>query len=152
METVSSKMIGVILFVLCLFFIPTSIYVCINDITSTRTIMNETRNFIDKVADSGVCTDEMLSDFYLGCSSCGVPVNTKVKRYEAVINPVAQDTESGTQLTYTPNSDISTFNQGDVVAVDLEFIAPTGLQRIVWSVLRLFSPQTNFHLAGLVRN
>lgn len=134
------------------FFVVFNIFICVQDITNTRTLMNEVDNFIDKVTDTGVCTDKMLSDFYLGCSSCGVPVDVKVKRYEKVVNPVSKDTESGTQLTYTINSDLTVFNQGDIVQVSLKFIGPTGLQRIVWSVLRIFQPQTDFDFAGLVRN
>ena len=114
--------------------------------------MNETVNFIDKVTDTGLCTDDNLEDFYLACTGYGVPVDVKVTRQEAIVNPVSKEAGSGTRVTYTVNSDITVFNQGDIVVVDVKFLSQTNMQRFLWNILRILHFRQDYTFAGMVRH
>lgn len=152
METVVGKVIGVIFAIIALFYISINNYVCLNEITSRRALVNETTNFINKVTDTGVCDEDMLEDFYLGCSSHGEIVDVTARRYESVVNPISSNTSGGTKVTYIINSDINEFNQGDVLQVEIKFASDTGMKVLLWKTLHLFNPRLDFFFAGMVRH
>lgn len=129
-----------------------STFACVKLVTARHEMLNETNSFIDQVTDTGICTDATLQNYYLDMASHGYSVDVGVKRYEAVVNPVSQDTDKGTQVTYIPNSDISLYNQGDFVQVKVHFVSDSSMARIVYRVVHIFFPLSDFELSGMVRN
>lgn len=143
-----NKMIGLFLAFFLLVVAPLTNNALAQDLTTKRAILNEMTNFVDKVTDSGYISDEMLSDFYLGCSSYGAIVDVTVHRYIKVVNP---NGSGGTYTTYVPSDQIKNWNRGDIVKVKVEAIGYSGAQKLIWYFLKLTVPKPEFEIAGMVR-
>lgn len=152
MENSASKIIGILVITTVFIYSMFATYACVRLVTARHEMLNEVNDFVDKVTDTGICTDETLQNFYLDMASHGYAVDITVKRYESVVNPISQDTDKGTQVTYIPNSDISIYNQGDEIKVNVHFISDSSMSRIAYRVVHIYFPIIDFDIAGMVRN
>lgn len=143
-----SKLIGLFLAFFLLVIAPITNNSLAQDLTTKRAILNEMTNFVDKVTDSGYVSDQMLSDFYLGCSSHGAIVDVTVRRFIKVVNP---DGSGGTYTTYVLSDQVKNWNRGDIVKVKVEAIGYSGAQKLTWYFMKLMTPKLEFELAGMVR-
>lgn len=152
MNHIATKIIGVIVVVLCALYISFNCYASVKTMTNRNEMLSETDNFINKVCDSGTCSDAMLQDYYLAMSSHGYAVNVDVNHYEAIVNPLGDDANAGTQTTYIKSSDISLYDTGDMIQVKVHFISEPSMNRIVYRIMHLYTPMIDFELSGMVRN
>jgi hypothetical protein len=143
-----TKLIGLFMAFFLLVIAPITNNALAQDLTTKRAILNEMTNFVDKVTDSGHISPEMLTDFYLGCSSHGAVVDVTVQRYIKIVNP---NGSGGTYITYVLNDQLTNWNQSDIIKVKVEAISYTGAQRLMWYFLRLITPKLEFEIAGMVR-
>ena len=149
-----NRMLGLFIAFVLLVFVPMLISICLSDLKMQRGTLNEVANLIEKVTDTGVLTDAWLKDFYTGMSSHGAKTDIKITRQELVVNPLNPDATGNfeTYSTYTPNEDIMKWNQGDIIQVEVHYLSESGIQRVVYSILKMFIPENDFKLAGMVRN
>ena len=145
MENSASKIIGILVITTVFIYSMFATYACVRLVTARHEMLNEVNDFVDKVTDT-------LQNFYLDMASHGYAVDITVKRYESVVNPISQDTDKGTQVTYIPNSDISIYNQGDEIKVNVHFISDSSMSRIAYRVVHIYFPIIDFDIAGMVRN
>lgn len=153
MGSYASKLILVGIAIIALYFGSINAYQATSDITNRTVMLNDTVNFINRICDTGVCTDDMLQDYNLSMSSFGVPVDVKITRYETIVNPNSTtDVTAGTHVSLTPNSNTDIYNQGDTVQVEVHFLGRTPIQKLLWKVMRVFSMNVDFALSGVVRH
>lgn len=141
------KVIGSILAFTLLVLTPLCIWTFSEDLQTKRAVLNEVTNLIDRTTDTGVLSEVQLSDFYLGCASHGAIVDVKVKRYIKVTNA----SSGGTVTTYVVADNVNTYNKGDIIQVEVQAIDYSGVQRIMQTLLHLFTSKLSFSLAGMVR-
>lgn len=143
-----NKIIGLFMVFILLVLAPLIINSLSTSLTMKRAVLNEMTNFIDKVTDSGRITAPQKTDFYLGCSSHGVTVDVRIKRY---IRVVSSDGAGSTITTYVLSDKIDNWNQGDIIEVEVEAIDYTSAQKLMWYFNRFFPPKIDFQLAGMIR-
>lgn len=133
-----NKIIGLFMVFILLVLAPLIINSLSTSLTMKRAVLNEMTNFIDKVTDSGRITAPQKTDFfYLGCSSHGVTVDVRIKRYIRVVN---SDGAGSTITTYVLSDKIDNWNQGDIIEVEVEAIDYTSAQKLMWYFNRFFPP------------
>lgn len=117
-------------------------------LTMRRAVLNEMTNFIDIVTDTGRITEAQKADFYLGCSSYGVTVDVEIKRY---IRVVSSNGTGGTNTAYVLSDAVTSWNQGDIIKVEVKAIDYTSSQKLMWYYGKFFPPKIDFQLAGMIR-
>lgn len=148
MTDLINKILGVLLAFVLLAGAPLIINAMNRDLTVNRSVLNEMTNFIDKVTDNGRITETDLADFHLGISSYGMAMDATISRYMKVVNP---DGQGGTYTSYVFNDDLTTWNTGDIIKVQVQAIDYTGAQRIQNRILRLHPAKFDQTLAGMIR-
>lgn len=111
-------------------------------------VMAEAEVFKDKVCDSGVLSQKMIDDFYLGCSSHGAVVDIKIERYKGIVNP---DGNGSTYMTYTPMENIYKFDKGDIVKIKVKELEGTGVHRMYYNMVHFYKQPLDITIPGMVR-
>lgn len=148
MNSLMGKIIGTILVFMLMVVAPLTIWTFSEDLTAKRGILNETTNFLDKVTDTGILSDNQIADFYLGCSSYGFVADVQIFRYMKVVSP---DGIGGTVVNYVVADNLTTWNKGDVIKVRVTALDYTGAQRLAMELLHLFTDKLDYTLAGMIR-
>ncbi|MFB9277201.1 hypothetical protein [Cohnella cellulosilytica] len=148
MTDLFNKILGAVLAFILLAGAPLIINTMNRDLTIHRSVLNEMTNFIDKVTDNGRITETDLADFHLGISSYGMAMDATLSRYMKVTNP---DGAGGTYTSYVYSDDITTWNTGDILKVQVQAIDYTGAQRIQNRILHLYPAKFDQTLAGMIR-
>lgn len=142
------KVISTILVFILMILAPLTIWSFASDLEAKRALLNEAENLIDKIEDTGTLNDVQLADFYLGCASHGVIVDARVYRYIKVVNP---DGAGGTVTNYVVADNLTLWNKGDVIKVQVEAIDYTGAQKMLMMLMRVFNDKLDFTMSGMVR-
>lgn len=126
-------------------------YVGIIQWARSEAVVNiETRNLIDEVIDTRFLIDDTLKDYNLSIAALPMNYVITISRKVKVINPDPLNPGS-TYTTYVVVDDISKYEQGDFIIVNLEPVGNNLFQIISKSLMGLSIPSNSFTLAGRVR-
>lgn len=126
-------------------------YVGIIQWARSEAVVNiETRNLIDEVIDTRFLIDDTLKDYNLSIAALPMNYVITISRKVKVINPDPLNPGS-TYTTYVVVDDISKYEQGDFIVVNLEPVGNNLFQIISKSLMGLSIPSNSFTLAGRVR-
>lgn len=109
-----------------------------------------TRNVVDEVIDTKVLSDDVLDDYSINMASLSNSYNFTIYRKVKITNPDPVNAGQ-TYSTYVTVDDNRTYDQGDLIVIE---VTPTGknvAQSFAQSLLGLRSPSAGFTLPGRVR-
>jgi len=155
------KLIGAILALLLLVFIPIVTAVEKSDIGIERTAWNSVQNYVDIIADKGRITSDDYSKFMLKLGSTGIAwdVTVTVDSRRVYAGSIAGQMEVRHVTTHVFKSESGgIFNtnvplrKGDIVTVSVEAINKTAGQQLTENILRIWTAPSEMSLAVMVRN
>lgn len=150
MKDIISSILATILAVIMLGITPLY-YVGIIQWTRSEIIaLSETSNLIDEVIDTRELRESTLKEYNINLASTSEYYTAKITRQVRVINPDPLN-KGKTYESYVTVDDISTFNQGDFIIVEVKAIGNGTAQVIAQSLLGLGLGDMDFTLAGRVR-
>lgn len=118
---------------------------------SSVQVLAYTRNVIDEVIDTRNLSQDTLDDFALNLSSLSEQYSYKITRKALIIEPVP-DKPGETYSVYTVTDDITKYNQGDLIIIDVEQIGTnTSLNFVRMFIDVTANEQNDFRLVGRVR-
>lgn len=159
-----NKVITIILIFVMLVLAPLLISYMSTDMVTERLVLNDVSQFIDKVTDKAMITDQDLNTLYLDVNSHGQAYEVTVSRYQMLEEPEPApnggESES-THMVYVRMDDMDNLVAGDIEKVELnvkdvvkvhvqEISMSTG-KRLMWTLLRVDKGKFEFSLAGTVR-
>lgn len=156
MSDIINKIITIVLIFVLLILAPLLISDMISDMQARRLILNEATQFLDKVTDKGLITEDDLNQFYLSINSHGKIMDAYVKRLIRVaIMPEGElktvyFTQDFVDGAGAGGDDIE-LNTGDVVQVAVREIGYSAVRNLVYRILGIDTGSFEFTLAGAVR-
>lgn len=147
MTDIFNKILGVLLAFVILAGGPLIMNTMTKELTMKREVLNEMSQLINKVTDNGRLSDLDKSNFYFAIASHGEPLDARIRRYIKVVNP---DGAGGTHVTYMLTDNISTWEPGDIIQVQVQAVDYTGAERIEYMLLHLSPPKFEETLSGMV--
>ncbi len=159
-----NKVITIILIFVMLVLAPLLISYMSTDMVTERLVLNDVSQFLDKVTDKAMITEQDLNTLYLDVNSHGQAYEVIVSRYQMLEEPEPApgggESES-THMVYVRMDDMDNLVAGDIEKVELnvkdvvkvhiqEISMSTG-KRLLWTLLRADKGKFEFSLAGTVR-
>jgi len=117
---------------------------------SETEMMSEVAEFIDEVRDTRVLTDDMIADFNLALAAKTNNYTATITRRIKVTNPDPLN-PGEVRSTYMVTDNISTWEQGDIIIVEVESFGQTPFSVITSRLMGLNVGNSEFRLAGRVR-
>ena len=112
--------------------------------------LSYTRDFIDSVIDTREVTTDMLNDYSLNMSSTTEYYKFEIIRKEKCIMP--DPVHPGqTYSTYIVVDDLSQFNQGDKIIVEVKPVGNNLFMTLSVNLMKMPSIRDGFRLVGRVR-
>jgi translation initiation factor IF-1 len=155
------KIIGAVLAVLLLIFIPIVTAVEKNDIGIERTAWNCVQNYTDIIADKGRITSEDYERFMLKLGATGIAwrVTVTVDSRRVYAGSVLGQMEVRHVTTHVFKSETGgIFNtnvrlrKGDIVTVSIVSLNKTSGQQLAENILNIWTAPSEISLAAMVRN
>ena len=110
-----------------------------------------TRGVIDEVIDTRTLSEDTLDDFALELAALSEQFTYKITRKALIIEPVP-DKPGETYSVYTVTDNITEYNQGDLIIIDVEQIGTNASLNFVRMFINVTSNEHgNFRLVGRVR-
>lgn len=119
----------------------------------TRTqhqVLSEARNLVDEVIDSRELSASRLADFNLALAAQSVTFKSTIIREVKIVNPDPAN-PGRTYTTYLVTEDVNHYQQGDLITVKIEQIAPSNLEIISQRLLGIYPKSDDIILTGRVR-
>lgn len=134
-------------------FMPAYYMAQIDMARAQEQLLNEVQLFLDKVADTHVITEKDLEDFTLGMAATTVPVKFEIYREARQVNPdpASHETPKSTYTSWVPTDEIYTYDDGDIIIVEVSQVGENFYQSFSKRGLGMFTPQVKFRLARMVR-
>ena len=159
-----NKVITIVLIFVMLVLAPLLISYMSTDMVTERLVLNDVSQFIDKVTDKAMITEQDLNTLYLDVNSHGQAYEVVVSRYQMLEEPEpapgGAESES-THIVYVRMDDMDSLIEGDidtielnikdVVKVHVEEVSMSTGKRLMWTLLRVDRGKFEFSLAGTVR-
>ena len=161
MASFPMKMIGAVLAVLLLIFVPIVTAVEKNDIGIERTAWNCVQNYTDIIADKGRIASDDYDKFMLKLGATGIAwsVTVTVDSRRVYAGNVAGQMEVRHITTHVFKSDNGgifdaneALRKGDIVTVSIVSLNKTSGQQLMENILKIWSPPSEISLAAMVRN
>ena len=155
------KLMGAILAILLLIFIPIVTAVEKNDIGIERTTWNCVQNYTDIISDKGRITSDDYEKFMLKLGATGlawhVTVTVDSRRvYAGSIVGQMEVRHVTTHVFKSENGGIFNTNEplrkGDIVTVSIESLNKTAGQQLAENILKIWTAPTEVTLAAMIRN
>jgi hypothetical protein len=155
------KIIGAILTVLLLVFVPIVTAVEKNDIGIERTAWNTLQNYTDIIADKGRITSDDYDRFMLRLGATGLAwsITVTVDSRRVYAGNAAGQMEVRHITTHVFKSDSGgiwgvneALRKGDIVTVHIESLNKTAGQQLTENILKIWSAPTEMTLAAMIRN
>jgi len=155
------KLVGAILAVLLLIFVPIVTAVEKNDIGIERTAWNCLQNYTDIIADKGRITSDDYEKFLLRLGATGLAwdITLTVDSRRVYAGTAIGQMEVRHITTHVFKSDsggiINTnepLRKGDIVTVSIESLNKTAGQQLTENILKIWSSPSEMSLAAMVRN
>ena len=157
------KLIGGILAVILLAFVPLVTKVCIDEIEITRKGWNYLENYVDTVTDKGLLTEDDYEDFVRRLSANGVIYDVDIEVSRKIALP---ESEGTAEIIYQPVGFYSSspnesyqiligkkaLYKGDIITVTCTPVNSTTGQVMVSKFTRSTAKSETFSLSGMVRN
>lgn len=158
-----NKVITIILIFVLLVLAPLLISYMSTDMVTERLVLNDVTQFIDKVTDKALITQQDLDELYMAVNSHGNSFDVDVYRYQLVEEDLPGEK---TKTLYLKLDDVEILeaaednekdkykvklNIKDVVKVHVEESALSPGKRLFWTILRVDKGKFSFSLAGTVR-
>ena len=150
MKNVISSVLSVIAIALLLFVTPQYYTGIIQWSKAQSEAIAYTRELIDTVIDTRQLTDDVLNDYTLNMASTTEYYKFTITRKVKCVMPDPK-TPGQTYSTYINADDISQYNQGDRIIVEVEPVGVNTAQMISSSILGTSDISAGFRLAGRVR-
>lgn len=145
-----STMLNLILLILLCYVFP---MMCVSVIQWARAEQEasfDTRTFIDKVIDTRQISEDMLSDYNLALASKSTYYVATIKREVKVTNPVPGN-PGETYVTYMTVDNIDSWEQGDIITVEVEAVGLNYFQIIARSFFYMLFEDRSFTYSGRIR-
>lgn len=113
-------------------------------------VLTYTRNLVDEVIDTRELRKDTLDDYFILIASTTELYDATITRKIKCVMPDPVNIGK-TYTTYMTVDDVSSFNQGDIIVVKVEPIAPGVFQSLASSLLGMPSLVDGFTLSGRVR-
>ncbi len=149
MTNVVNKLLGVVIVLVLIVLMLCNVMVA-DQLQARRSIVAEVTNFVDEVSDSGVLNEKKVSDLYLACNAYGPACNVTITRYTRQVNPKPGATGE-TYTTYAVSGNIYSWNQGDLIKVDVDEVGYTSLSYFIYMTTKLSMRPVDFELTGRIR-
>lgn len=150
MKNVVGSTIAVIAIALLLFVTP-QYYIGLTQWTRSQSeALSYTRELIDTVIDTRQLTEDMLNDYSLSLSSTTEYYKYTITRKVKCVMPDPK-TPGQTYSTYIDVDDITQFNQGDRIIVEVKPVGVNSAQLISTALLGTTDVSDRFRLVGRVR-
>jgi len=155
------KLVGAILTVLLLIFVPIVTAVEKTDIGIERTAWNCLQNYTDIIADKGRITSDDYDKFMLKLGSTGLAwkVTVTVDSRRVYAGSVLGQMEVRHVTTHVYKSDSGgilntneALRKGDIVTVSIESLNKTAGQQLTENILKIWTAPSEMSLAAMVRN
>lgn len=157
------KIIGGVLAVLLLVFVPLVSYICVDEIALTRENWNQLENYIDIVCDKGLLTKEDYDRFILKLNKNGIIYDVNIEILRKIALPESNGTAKITyQLvgfyTSSPNEEYQILDntkvllQGDIVNIKCIPINKTTGQLMMSNLTNINRNNQTLSLSNMVRN
>lgn len=149
-QSVAGLALGIILFGFQLIFMSFYVVGVHSNIKAYHEMMNDTRDFVDGVIDSGQITDQMRADYNMALASHQIIYAAQIYRQVKVVNP--DPINSGQTITsWVVVDDSSTFNTGDRITVICEPVSVGPYQAIAQMLLSLPADSNKIQISARVR-
>lgn len=112
--------------------------------------LSYTRDLLDEVTDTRVLTEDMLEDYALNMASASELYKYEIIRKEKCIMPDPEH-PGQTYTTYIVVDDISTYNQGDKIIIEVKPVGSNMYQVFSSAFSNTSTLNKGFRLAGRVR-
>jgi len=149
-QSIPGLALGIILFGFQLIFMSFYVVGTHSQIKAYHEMMNDTRDFIDGVIDSGQITDQMKVDYNMALASHQIVYAARIYRQVKVVNP--DPINKGQTITnWVVVDDSSIFNTGDRITVVCEPVSVGPYQAIAQMMLSLPADSNKIQLSARVR-
>ena len=147
----SAILIGILILFVGLIILPIYYQSIIDWRDDMNTVQQAGRNFVDKVIDAGVITEDMLEDLNLEIAGCKSSFSYKYYRETKVTNPA--NTESGYTTTweYAEIKVGQVWEQGDIVTIVITQNSLGAFQKLSAGLMGNAWAVKEVRLAGMVR-
>lgn len=161
MASFPMKLVGAILTVLLLIFVPIVTAVEKTDIGIERTAWNCLQNYMDIIADKGRITSDDYDKFMLKLGATGLAWNVTVtvdsrRVYAGTVIGQMEVRHVTTHIYKSDSGGIFNTNEplrkGDIVTVHIESLNKTAGQQLAENILKIWTAPTEMSLAAMVRN
>lgn len=150
MKNVIGTVLSAVAIIILLFVTPTYYLGIMQMAKSQSAALSYTRDLIDTVIDTRQMTQDMLEDYTLNMSSTTEFYKFTITRKMKCIMPDPVE-EGQTYTTYITVDDISNFNQGDRIIINVEPVGSNLYQNLSASLMGMTISSEGFTLVGRVR-
>lgn len=151
-SSVPSTIFTVLILFLSLIVLPIYFISIIDWRDDMNTVQTASRNFVDKVIDTGHITDDMVADMNLQLASCSSTFTWTIYKEAKVTNPdPAHPGQTITTWEYTECDFDTEFATGDIIEIEVDQVTINLFQRISATMLGANYNNRQCRLAGMVR-
>lgn len=147
-SSITGTVIGIVLLFYSMIVLPMYYLGCVQWRDDMNMVQNSTRNFIDKVIDTGEMSEDAVADFNLALASCSSTFSYKIYHEQIVTNP-GLGGKTITTWIYTENMD--DWNVGDIITVEVKQVSQNFFQRVSSMMIGLVYSNKSCTMAGMVR-
>ncbi len=163
MSSYLMKIIGGVLAIVLLMFVPLVTKIAVDEIGIMRKSWNAVENYVDIVNDKGLLTKSDYEDFILKLSSNGIIYKVDIEISRRIAVPVSAGTaniiyqpvgfySSSPSEDYQILSNTKALYKGDIVTVTCVPLNKTVGQIILTNLTKVNGQSVSLSLSGMVRN
>jgi hypothetical protein len=149
-SAIPGTVIGIILATFMLVIAPLYYIGIVEWARSQSEVMSDTTELVDKVVDTRVLTEDMRADFNLALASKVYNYRATIMRETKIINPDPLLTGE-TYTTYVVTDNLSEWEQGDIITVEVEETGGNMFRVIAQGLLGLNIDDNSFRFTARIR-